>query len=151
MRPYMYWLKFLSTGEEAGVLDWKAIGGTWGSATSKLHTWQPKCNHLPGQLYDVCNNIEQSGDKNGVTMSLYVHKFFDDMYLHLYNLRSHLKKDAHLYYILGNSTFYGNVVNTDEWILTIIRDLGYHNVQSKIIRKRNSKSQLYEYLIEAEW
>ncbi len=41
LRPYMYWLGFLSDGRAAGELDWKAIGGTWGCATSMLNTWQP--------------------------------------------------------------------------------------------------------------
>lgn len=36
----MYWLGFLESGEQAGNLDWKAIGGTWGSATSKLKDWE---------------------------------------------------------------------------------------------------------------
>ena len=29
-------------GRAAGELDWKAIGGTWGCATSMLNTWTPK-------------------------------------------------------------------------------------------------------------
>lgn len=33
LRPYMYWLGYLSDGRAAGELDWKAIGGTWGCAT----------------------------------------------------------------------------------------------------------------------
>ncbi len=34
LRPYMYWLGFLSDGRQAGEMDWQAIGGTWGCATS---------------------------------------------------------------------------------------------------------------------
>lgn len=30
MRPYMYWLDYLTDGRDAGELDWDAIGGTWG-------------------------------------------------------------------------------------------------------------------------
>jgi len=37
LRPYMYWLRFFRTGREAGELDWDAIGGTWGVATSRPH------------------------------------------------------------------------------------------------------------------
>ena len=36
LRPYMYWLGFLKDAKQAGELDWKAIGGTWGVATSRL-------------------------------------------------------------------------------------------------------------------
>lgn len=40
LRPYMYWLGFLNKAKEAGELDWKAIGGTWGIATSRLSCWE---------------------------------------------------------------------------------------------------------------
>ena len=41
LRPYMYWLRYLSTGRAAGDLDWQTIGGTWGVATSRLMDWSP--------------------------------------------------------------------------------------------------------------
>lgn len=151
LRPYMYWLKFLSSGEEAGEIDWKAIGGTWGSATSKLHTWEQITPTLPQLLLDVCNRIENADEKNGRTMALYVKKFFDDMYLHLSNLRNHLNDHASINYILGNSSFYGNYVETDLIIEEMLNGLGYRNIKSQIIRKRNSKSHLYEYNITANW
>jgi hypothetical protein len=42
LRPYMYWLGYLQDGHSAGELDWQAIGGTWGCATSNLSKWQPE-------------------------------------------------------------------------------------------------------------
>ena len=39
LRPYMYWLGYLRDAKEAGALDWQAIGGTWGSATSNVAKW----------------------------------------------------------------------------------------------------------------
>ena len=151
LRPYMYWLKFLSTGEEAGELDWKAIGGTWGCATSKLHTWKQATPILPERLINVCNRIEKGDDKNGKTMALYVKKFFDDMYLHLSNLRGHLNNNATINYILGNSSFYSNYVETDLIIEEMLHILGYKDISSRVIRKRNSKSNLFEYNITAKW
>ena len=41
LRPYMYWLRFLDQARDAGELDWAAIGGTWGVATSRLNDWAP--------------------------------------------------------------------------------------------------------------
>ena len=151
LRPYMYWLKFLSTGEEAGELDWKAIGGTWGSATSKLHSWEQINPVLPDRLISTCEKIEQGDEKNGQTMALYVKKFFDDMFLHLSSLRNHLNHNASINYILGNSSFYGNYVETDLIIEEMLHSLGYNDIKSTIIRKRNSKSNLFEYNITARW
>src|SRR5205807_7957491 len=41
LRPYLYWLGYLTDQREAGELDWQAIGGTWGCATSNVSKWQP--------------------------------------------------------------------------------------------------------------
>ncbi|HOU89954.1 MAG TPA: hypothetical protein PLU22_02860 [Polyangiaceae bacterium] len=41
LRPYLYWLGYLRDPGDAGELDWRAIGGTWGRATSRLGAWTP--------------------------------------------------------------------------------------------------------------
>lgn len=152
LRPYMYWLGFLDSGQEAGNLDWKAIGGTWGSATSKLKDWKSNnIDHMPSSLLDTCAKIEASDGNNGRTMAQYVLKFFDDMYEHLSNLRTHLNDNARIFYILGNSSFYGNFVKTDDYTTYFLESLGYSDVKVDVIRKRNSKSGLLEFNINAIW
>lgn len=151
LRPYMYWLGFLNSGEEAGEIDWKAIGGTWGKATSNLSTWSTQNKFLPDKLHEICHRIETADPKSGRTLSQYVLKFFDDMYIHLDKLRYKLKTDAKIVYILGNSSFYGNFVETDSYIKDILNNLGYSEVNSEIIRKRNCNKGLFEYNITARW
>lgn len=152
LRPYMYWLGFLSTGEEAGNLDWSAIGGTWGSATSKLSTWRNEENwYVPESLKYSIDQISMADAKNGRTMAQYVQKFFYDMYLHLKNLRKNLAHGCELYYIMGNSSFYGNMVHTDVVMCELMKSLGYKNPSSRVIRKRNSKKELYEFMITSIW
>jgi len=152
LRPYMYWLRFLSSGEEAGEMDWSAIGGTWGSATSKLSSW--KCENdwiIPDSLKLSIKQISSADAKNGNTMAQYVLKFFYDMYLHLKNLRKNLAHGCELYYIMGNSSFYGNLVHTEIIMCELMKSLGYTDPISKVIRKRNSKKELYEFMITSKW
>ena len=149
LRPYMYWLGFLENGEEAGELDWKAIGGTWGSATSRLNGWVQTNVCLPECLLKTCSAIKNSDEKNANTMAAYVLKFFDDMHAHFSSLSTHMMPNAEINYILGNSSFYGRFVDTDAIVKEMLSDLHFINVNSRIIRKRNSKSNLYEYLISA--
>jgi DNA modification methylase len=151
LRPYMYWIKFLNNGSDAGSLDWEAIGGTWGTATSKLKSWTPTNTNLPQKLYEVCNIIKASGDKNSDTMSLYVHKYFDDMYAHLQKTTNILAPNAKLNYIVGNSSFYGNIVSTESIIAEIMRKIGYKNVSIETIRKRNTNKGLFEFNVMAQW
>ncbi|WP_192458264.1 DNA adenine methylase [Musicola keenii] len=151
LRPYMYWTKFLNESKEAAELDWKAIGGTWGSATSKLKDWAPSDISLPDILIDVCEDINNKDDKHANLMSRYVHKYFFDMHRHFSSLRNILSKGAKLDYVVGNSSFYGVKVDSDKLFEQSLRILGYDNVSSKIVRKRNSKKELYEFCVSAEW
>lgn len=151
LRPYMYWTKFLDKSREAGELDWKAIGGTWGIATSRLKEWAPTDIELPDTLTHCCEKILNSGDKNSDLMARYVHKYFYDMHLHFSTLRPLLEKGAKIDYIVGNSTFYGVHVASEKIYEQSLELLGYENISTEIVRKRNSKKQLYEYCVSAFW
>ena len=149
LRPYMYWVKFLKNGSDAGALDWEAIGGTWGVATSNLNSWTPMNKNLPSRLYEVCDKIGACEDKNAEVMSNYVHKYFDDIYSHLLNVRVLLKPDARVNYIVGNSSFYGHFVETQDIIAECMKQIGYMNVSVHAIRRRNTKKGLVEYNVKA--
>jgi len=151
LRPYMYWTKFLNIAREAGELDWKAIGGTWGIATSRLQHWESNEVELPDSLKLVVSQILKTKEKNALLMANYVWKYFHDMHLHFYNLRNNLKKGAVLSYIVGNSSFYGVPVHTEKLLEDSLKSLGFTNIDSKVIRKRNSKKELFEYCVYATW
>lgn len=149
LRPYMYWTKFLKTAREAGELDWEAIGGTWGVATSRLKDWDPIVLRLPSAIPELGKAIQESGAKSAELMAYYVHKYFHDMFQHLDSLRQVLAPEAELRYIVGNSIFYGVRVETQDLLAEILSTLGYQNVDTEIIRKRNSKKELFEYCVSA--
>ncbi len=151
LRPYMYWTKFLNSANEAGELDWKAIGGTWGIATSRLKSWEATNKNLPDRLIKTVELISSSEKPNADLMGLYVFKFFDDIQLHLDNLRMVLNNGAVLHYIIGNSSFYNTFVDSDMILKEIMENLNYSNILIKPIRKRNSKKGLIEFCISASW
>ncbi|MGF1672807.1 MAG: DNA methyltransferase [Rivularia sp. (in: cyanobacteria)] len=151
LRPYMYWTKFLMEAKEAAEIDWTAIGGTWGTATSRLNSWQMENIDLPQEVYSVVESIKISDGKNAGLMSIYVLKYFHDMHIHLTSLRHLLKDGAWVHYIVGNSTFFGNMVDTAALIAKSMKILGYKNINYEIIRKRNCKKSLYEYCVSARW
>jgi DNA modification methylase len=151
LRPYMYWTKFLKIPREAGDLDWNAIGGTWGIATSRLKNWESNQSELPKALKPIVTDILETREKNSLLMAKYVWKYFHDMHLHFRSLRNVLKKGATLTYIVGNSSFYGTQVQTEHLFEESLISLGFTNVGSKVVRKRNSKKELFEYCIYATW
>ncbi len=152
LRPYMYWLGYLANGRDAAELDWLAIGGTWGSATSRLATWEPS-DHWPIHRYlaAILTAIANQGNKNGVLLANYVGKYCEDMFRHFECLPHVLNPGARIHYIVGNSTFYGVLVPTEQIYASMMRDCGFVDVEIKPIRKRNSKKELIEFNVSATW
>ncbi len=153
LRPYMYWLGFLMNGRDAGELDWTAIGGTWGIATSRLADWQRAADGFSGSasLAKAIDQIAHADNKNGVVLAQYVAKYFDDMWAHFQNLPAVLAHGAELHYIVGNSIFYGTMVATELVYAEMLTALGFTDIECRAIRKRNSKKELVEYDVVARW
>jgi 16S rRNA G966 N2-methylase RsmD len=152
LRPYMYWLGFLREGRGAGELDWAAIGGTWGIATSRLVDWERPSNHFESRLLDdILRAIASSNNKSGSLLAKYVAKYFDDMWAHFCELPALLTRGAELHYIVGNSTFYGIPVSTERLYGEMLSELGFSQIEYRPVRKRNSKRELVEFDVVARW
>jgi len=145
LRPYMYWLGYLSDGRQAGDLDWQAIGGTWGCATSNLARWRPDPTK-PIPFDGFLNIIGRIAQRSHI-LSQYVHKYFEDCVSHFRSLARVLAKRAVVHYILGNSKFYDVLVPTELIYAALLRQHGFADVTVENIRKRNSKKELFEFLV----
>jgi hypothetical protein len=152
LRPYMYWLGYLHSGRDAGEMDWLAIGGTWGVATSRLAEWSASSDcWRPSDTAEMLSKIANSENANGQLMANYVSKYCEDMSLHFAGLRQVLNPGARLHYIVGNSTFYGVLVSIEQVYAAMLEEFGFVNVQIRSIRKRNSKKELIEFDVSATW
>ena len=149
LRPYMYWTDFLKTADQASELDWQAIGGTWGKATSMLSTWESD-RTLPQYVYDIAKQIAAADNKSAGLMANYVLKYFEDMRLHLSAVHDGLKSKGRVFYIIGNSSFYGITVPAERIYVDLMKDIGFINTDFRIVRKRNCKKQLYEFIFTAK-
>ena len=147
LRPYMYWLGYLNEAREAGDLDWEAIGGTWGIATSRLAQWTP--NGTPVQhdgFEDLISEIAQSSP----LLANYVYRYFADTVTHLTGLRRVLAPGAKVFYIVGNSKFYDTLVPVEQIYASLLMQCGFSHTRVETLRKRNSKKELYEFVVSAE-
>jgi hypothetical protein len=147
LRPYMYWLEYLKEAREAGELDWQAIGGTWGIATSWIGRWKP--NGTVISYPDLMKMIQAIANQSQL-LANYVHKYFIDIALHLDSLFPHLAPGAKVFYIVGNSKFYQTLVPVEEIYATMLEEVGFINTKITPLRKRNSKKELYEFIVSAE-
>jgi hypothetical protein len=151
LRPYMYWLEYLTNGRDAGEFDWQAVGGTWGIATSRLADWQPSADaYVPSQLRKALIDISNPQNKNGDLLANYVAKYFEDMWQHFGDVRKVLNDEAETHYIVGNSTFYGTLLPVEEIYKKMLEHAEFQDVRIVKIRKRNSKAELYEFDVTAK-
>jgi hypothetical protein len=150
LRPYMYWLDYLYEPREAGDLDWKAMGGTWGVATSRLLEWKPQNQEFhPGYLKKIVSQVTAANDQNGRLLAQYLHKYFEDAWLHLCSLAKVMGKGGTIHYVVGNSTFYGVLVPTEQMYADLMKEAGFSEISITEIRKRNSKKELKEFVVAA--
>ncbi|HEY5297919.1 MAG TPA: DNA methyltransferase [Verrucomicrobiae bacterium] len=145
LRPYMYWFGFLTSGRQAGELDWEAIGGTWGCATSNLQKWSPNgSGTIPFEDFEKI--ILGIRSRSGV-LATYVDKYFHDMWQHVRGIYKVVKNGGQINYIVGNSKFYDVMLPVEEIFAAMFRKAGFKDVEIKTLRKRTSKKELYEYLV----
>ena len=150
LRPYMYWLDFLSVARAAGELDWQAIGGTWGLATSRLTSWaKPTGVFIPPLLEDRLAAIRASDGRNAGLLATYVEKYFADIWLHLASLVALMRPGGVVHYVVGNVTFYGTVVPVEQIFAVMMAEAGFSRTAIHLLRKRNSNKHLFEYDVVA--
>lgn len=150
LRPYMYWLGYLKEAREAGEMDWEAIGGTWGIATSRLNDWRLDAKtFFPVYLADILGQIAKSDGKSGELLSKYVGKYFEDMWKHFLSIKKVMRSGARLHYIVGNSKFYDCLVPAEKIYQDMLTEAGFDSAEVEVIRKRNSKKELYEFDVTA--
>jgi hypothetical protein len=150
LRPYLYWLGYLTDAKQAAELDWTAIGGTWGVATSRVGKWQPTDDRVIAYkpFVPIIGEIAEGGP-SGPLLSRYVHKYFFDMVEHIDQLRDVMKPNTTAYYIVGNSKFYNTMLPVQDIYADMFRAQGFKDVKVRPFRKRSSKRELFEFLVEA--
>jgi len=145
LRPYMYWLGYLELASDAGELDWQAIGGTWGSATSRVAVWQSKQKSPLGELETIVAKIARHSE----VLSRYVAKYFVDMLAHVKSLSTVVARGGEVHYVVGNSKFFDVLLPVERIFAEIFELCGFRAARVTTLRKRTSKAELYEYLVSA--
>lgn len=148
LRPYMYWLGYLAERRDAGELDWQAIGGTWGAATSRLGSWRSAGTPIPFEGFD---GIVRKISREAPILGSYVHRYFEDMSRHVQSLRAVLEPGAQVHYVVGNSKFYDVLLPAERIFEALFADAGFRDARVTALRKRTSKKELFEYLVSATW
>ncbi len=99
----------------------------------------------------LLDRIEHHNNKNGRLLANYVAKYFDDIWKHFNSLVLVLKGGSEVHYIVGNSTFYNVLLPAEKLYAAMLERLGFEGIKCRAIRKRNSKKELFEFDVSAQW
>ncbi len=143
-RPHLFFFDFIGSAKAVGQLETDAIGGTWGKATSILSAGVAPKNEVVRRLLEpYIGKIHMDGD----LMAHYVTKYFNDLYDHAGEIDKVCDANSRLAYVIGNSKFYDNPLPSDEILADIFGHFGFALDRIDRMRKRQSKSGLYEAVV----
>lgn len=146
-RPHLFFFDFIEDARAVGELETRAIGGTWGKATSVLSEGVAPANPLiESLLAPYTGNIHDEGR----LMAYYVIKYFNDLYQHAGEIARVCGERCRLAYVIGNSKFYGHPLPSDEILASIFDHFGFRLVRIDRMRRRQSKTGLYEAVVFME-
>ena len=83
-------------------------------------------------------------------MANYVTKYFNDIYQHAGEVARVCDERCRLAYVIGNSKFYGHPLPSDEILASIFGHFGFRLNRIDRMRRRQSKTGLYEAVVFME-
>lgn len=146
-RPHLFFGEWVTTSAETTEIELATMGGTWGRATSVLAEYRiPDRPALVELLAPFVSPIRQRGE----LMANYVLKYYETLWTHAEQLGQVASSDTRLAYVIGNSKFYGIEVPSDELLAKVFAYQGFRPTAIERMRRRNSKSGLYEAIVFME-
>jgi hypothetical protein len=142
-------MDWFSTPTEAGTLDCKTVGGTWGTATSRhqKNRYEFSTSCVEAVVGDIVERIR----KDDLLMSNYVAMYFDDLFKGIGELKNCLADGAVCAYVVGNSRMKGSVVETDALLAKLFERQGFTALGNEEVRRRNSGKELHETIVFAKY
>jgi hypothetical protein len=103
--------------------------------------------YYPTYFKGILKRISDGENKHGVKMANYVARYFEDILQHFRSLIKVLNSGAEVHYVVGNSTFYDVLVPVERLYKEIMELAGFSETRVEVVRKRNSKRELYEFVV----
>lgn len=139
-RPQLFFMNLIEDASEATELDIKAIGGTWGRATSLL---QKEFIEPNKEIVAFLDYIPELKPKN-LLMCNYATKYFNMMHEHIKQLKQYANHGFRGVYVVGNSRLSGVEIYTEIILGKIFEKEGFIFDKIVVFRKRGGKKKLYE-------
>lgn len=148
-RPHLFFLDLVPDAAAVGELEWQAMGGTWGRATSALlRPHEPETPEVAGLMAPLLPALRAAHP----LMANYAVRYFNDLWLHVRALDRAMARHARMAYVIGNCKLGGVEVPVAEWLLRLFELTGWRAMGQGIhhMRRRNSRAGLVESAVFVE-
>jgi hypothetical protein len=148
-RPHLFFLDLVPDAAAVGEMEYQAMGGTWGRATSALlRPHAPESREVAGVMAPLLPALRTAHP----LMANYAVRYFNDFWRHIQSLDRVMASHARMAYVVGNSKLGGVEVPVSEWLLALFQAAGWRPIGPGIhhMRRRNSRSGLVESVIFVE-
>jgi hypothetical protein len=139
-RPQLHFMELLEDIRQATEIDLRAVGGTWGRATSIL---QKELIEPPAEIRP---HLSYYGELQGksVLMCNYATKYFADLWRHVRAVKELRREGLRCAYVVGNSRLSGVEIFTEVILAKIFEGEGFEVEKIVSFRKRGGRQRLYE-------
>jgi hypothetical protein len=148
-RPHLFFLGLVPDAAAVGELEWHAMGGTWGRATSALS--QPHAPDTP-EVAALMASVLPALRAAHPLMANYGIRYFNDLWQHIRSLDPVMAPHARLAYVIGNCKLGGVEIPVAAWLLRLFQEAGWQPLGQGIhdMRRRNSRPGLVESVVFVE-
>lgn len=139
-RPQLYFMELLNDIESATEIDLRAVGGTWGRATSVLMNKEIQPHK---DLVDVLDFRTELLCRS-VLMCNYATHYFNSMFAHMRMLRPLVNDAFRGAYVVGNSRLSHVNIHTELYLAKMFEKARFRVEEIMFFRRRGGKKRLYE-------
>lgn len=146
-RPHLYFSRMFVGKKEAADLDTRAIGGTWGSATSVIAKGEvkPRDSHVD----EICTPVVSAIRAKDNLMANYVMKYWNLLSANVESVLTYSADDVKLAYVIGCSRVKGEYVDSDVMLSKLFAKYGLKEPRIERFRRRHSDTDLFESVVFA--
>lgn len=139
-RPQLFFMELIHDATTATEIDLRAVGGTWGRATSNLMNTEVK----PYSALEDILSFRRELFSSHPLLCNYAVRYFNQMFEHLRQLKKVVSPNFRGAYVVGNSRLDGVEIHTEVLLAKIFKRIGFKVDEILLFRKRGGKKQLYE-------
>jgi hypothetical protein len=147
-RPHLYFAGMFHDATEAGALDLRAIGGTWGAATTRLR--KGRVEPADARVATACGDTIEAVRARDPMMANYLAKYWNQVSAAIAAVAAASADDVRMAWVIGCSRVKGEFVESDRLLAELFEAHGFGRTSIERFRRRHADLDLFESVVHAD-